>query len=148
MAKFIMLSSILAVNTVAHLEYSAFRNTTQYTGTCGQVVFVTKTGTILSRVVNFDSSCGQSSFYWVRVNGEKYMIDHRVDVVKMTGLNASWFNKFPRKRPDNELIKIARRYHKDGGAHLLMKEYNTTLSDIIDCWIEGDYLLELASQRG
>lgn len=146
MTTYIKLSSILAVNKVAHMNSYVFKATGQATGTRGSFIFRTKDGSILHRVANFDKKCGIVCFYWVKVGGKKYRLDYPVERVEVSALNNNWFNQFPHKRPDDELIKIARQYKKEGVARNIETEYNMSLLDVMACVHEGECLLEIASE--
>ncbi|AFB84081.1 hypothetical protein F418_p64 [Hafnia phage Enc34] len=85
MSKYIALSNILKSANVAHLETDRYTvDVNGYRGADGWIVFQLANGDVLRRRANFDATCGQSCFYWVRVAGVLYLVDYLIDATSFT----------------------------------------------------------------
>lgn len=85
MSKYIALSNILKSANVAHLETDRYTiDANGYRGANGWIVFQLANGDVLRRRANFDATCGQSAFYWVRVAGVLYLVDYLIEPDRFT----------------------------------------------------------------
>lgn len=99
------MSKLIALSTVTRSAHAAHIATDRYTidvggyrGADGWLIIKMVGGRVLRRRANFDATCGQSCFYWVRIDGVKYLVDylmdvHRVDVATWASADQDEFFK-------------------------------------------------------
>lgn len=91
MSKFIALSTVASSTHAAHIATDRYTiDVGGYRGADGWLFIKMIGGRVLCRRANFDATCGQSCFYWVRIDGVKYLVDHLMDVHRLD--RQTWVN--------------------------------------------------------